>query len=56
MLAHLRRELMHSVWEHILDEEFLQAYEKGFDFTFWDGIVRKVFPRFLFTSVDYPEK
>jgi len=56
MIGHLRREITHCVWEQILDSEFLKAYENGFDFKFWDGAVRKVYPRFLFTSVDYPEK
>ncbi|KAF7367198.1 hypothetical protein MSAN_00980100 [Mycena sanguinolenta] len=29
VLAHCRRELMHAVWEKILDDDFMEAYEHG---------------------------
>lgn len=56
MLTHLRRELMQSIWTTILDDEFMDAYARGFPFVFQDGIERRVFPRIFTYSADYPEK
>jgi hypothetical protein len=56
VLTHLRRELMHSIWRLLLDDEFMDAYQNGFVIIFPDGISRRVFPRFSIYSADYPEK
>ncbi|KIN94470.1 hypothetical protein M404DRAFT_168210 [Pisolithus tinctorius Marx 270] len=55
-LTHCRHELFHSIWNHILDADFIHAYEHGFDICFPDGILRKVFLRFFTYAADYPEK
>ena len=47
---------MQSVWQILLDDEFIDAYENGIIITFPDGIQRRVFPRFFTYSADYPEK
>ncbi|KAF8143601.1 hypothetical protein K438DRAFT_1993739 [Mycena galopus ATCC 62051] len=56
ILTHCRRELMHAVWKHLLDDEFLHAYKFGIVITCADGIKRRVYPRFFTYSADYPEK
>ena len=56
MLTHLRRELAHAIWQLLLDEDLLRAYTEGEAMELLDGIMRAMFPRFLFYSADYPEK
>jgi hypothetical protein len=56
ILTHCRRELMHKVWEVLLDDEFMEAYEHGFVMKCLDGIVRRFYPRIFTYSGDYPEK
>jgi hypothetical protein len=34
----------------------MHAYVHGFQYLFWDGILRLVFPRLLTYVADYPEK
>jgi hypothetical protein len=53
---HMKRELMHAVWHHMLDDEFLLAYEKGTSVTFTDGVKRLVFSRIFTYTADYLEK
>jgi hypothetical protein len=55
-LTHLKRELIHAIWNLLLDSEFMHAYEHGIVIPFADGILRRVFPRFFTYSADYPEK
>lgn len=55
-LRHLRRELIHAVWQILLDDDFIDAYENGIVIMFPDGILRRLFPRFFTYSADYPEK
>ncbi|KAI9433094.1 hypothetical protein BJY52DRAFT_1132448 [Lactarius psammicola] len=55
-LTHLRRELIQSIWAHILDDEFMDAYVHGTPFDFKDGIKRQIYPRIFTYSADYPEK
>jgi hypothetical protein len=55
-LKHLKRELMHAIWELLLDPEFMHAYEHGIVIECADGILRRLFPRFFTYSADYPEK
>ncbi|KAF8603666.1 hypothetical protein BDV93DRAFT_523134 [Ceratobasidium sp. AG-I] len=56
LLTHLRRELIHEVWNKLLDNEFLQAWRHGIVICCADGIKRRVFPRIFSYSADYPEK
>ncbi|KAJ7115737.1 hypothetical protein C8R44DRAFT_880156 [Mycena epipterygia] len=55
ILTHCRRELMHAVWKHLLDDEFLDAYKYGIVIRCADGIERRVYPRIFTYSADYPE-
>jgi hypothetical protein len=55
-ITHLKRELVQKVWELLLDDEFLAAYENGIVITCADGVTRLIFPRFFTYSADYPEK
>jgi hypothetical protein len=56
MLTHLRRELAHAIWRLLLDDDLMCAYIDGEALKLFDGIMRALFPRFLFYSADYPEK
>ncbi|KAG8729146.1 hypothetical protein FRC10_004213 [Ceratobasidium sp. 414] len=56
LLTHLRRELMHAVWSALLDDDFVHAWKHGVVIQCADGVVRRVFPRILTYSADYPEK
>ncbi|KAG6906368.1 hypothetical protein DXG01_014299, partial [Tephrocybe rancida] len=55
-LAHCRRELFHTQWSILLDEEFLEAWEHGIVIICLDGIKRRFYPRIVTYSADYPEK
>ncbi|KAG8794779.1 hypothetical protein FRC12_021702 [Ceratobasidium sp. 428] len=56
LITHLRRELMHAVWLSLLDDEFIDAWKNGVVIDCADGIRRRVFPRIMTYSADYPEK
>ncbi|KAG9119749.1 hypothetical protein FRC07_005073 [Ceratobasidium sp. 392] len=56
LMTHLRRELMHAVWLSLLDDEFIDAWKNGVVIDCADGVRRRVFPRILTYSADYPEK
>jgi hypothetical protein len=56
ILTHCRRELMHSVWKFLLDDDFLHAYKYGMVVRCSDGIERRIYPRLFTYSADYPEK
>jgi hypothetical protein len=56
VFTHCRREVMHAVWELLLDEDFLYAYEHGIIILCPDGILRRFYPRIFTYSADYPEK
>ncbi|KAF8673118.1 hypothetical protein RHS04_07673 [Rhizoctonia solani] len=56
LITHLRHELMHEVWAHLLDDEFLYAWNNGIVIKCADGIEQQVFPRIKIHSIDYPEK
>ncbi|KAF8748110.1 hypothetical protein RHS01_11061 [Rhizoctonia solani] len=51
LITHLRRELMHEVWAHLLDDEFLYAWNNGIVIKCADGIERQVFPVLKFTQL-----
>jgi hypothetical protein len=52
----MKRQLMHAIWELILDAAFIEAYIRGIVVQFADGVKRLVFPRLFTYSADYPEK
>jgi len=56
VLAHCKRELVHAIWELLLDEEFMKAYKHGIVIMCADGIARRVYPRFVTYSADYLDK
>ncbi|KAH9916588.1 uncharacterized protein BXZ73DRAFT_105780 [Epithele typhae] len=56
LLTHCRRELFHSAWSCLLDDEFLDAYQNGIVVECYDGVTRRLFPRIFTYSGDYPEK
>ncbi|KAI0318229.1 hypothetical protein OF83DRAFT_48304 [Amylostereum chailletii] len=56
MLAHCKREMVHAIWELLLNERFMDAYRNGIVIRCGDGVVRRIYPRFLIYSADYPEK
>ncbi|KAG8724423.1 hypothetical protein FRC09_018881, partial [Ceratobasidium sp. 395] len=56
LITHLRRELMQEVWKALMDDEFIDAYFNGVEIKCANGITRRVFPRILTYSADYPEK
>ena len=56
MLTHLRRELAHAVLCLLLDDDLMHAYTDGEAIKLFNQVMRAMFPRFLFYSVDYPEK
>lgn len=56
VLTHLKRELMHAIWDLLLSVEFLHAYVHGLLVVCHDGMTRRLFPRFFTYAADYPEK
>ncbi|KAF8227656.1 hypothetical protein L208DRAFT_1295463, partial [Tricholoma matsutake] len=55
-LTHLKWELMHAMWELILNEEFMEAYKHGIMIKCPDGILWQFYPQLFMYSADYPEK
>ncbi|KAJ3002922.1 hypothetical protein NUW54_g5587 [Trametes sanguinea] len=51
-----KSELMQQIWALLLDPEFLEAYQHGIVVECGDGVLRRLFPRFITYSADYPEK
>jgi archaeosine-15-forming tRNA-guanine transglycosylase len=56
ILTHCRRELMHAVWRHLLNDAFMYAMKYGIVIKCRDGVERRVYPRIFTYSADYPEK
>ena len=56
LLSHCKRELVHAIWRILLDDEFIKAYKNSIVIKCFDGITRRVYPRILTYSADYPEK
>ncbi|KAH7924391.1 hypothetical protein BV22DRAFT_1195981 [Leucogyrophana mollusca] len=56
LLAHCRRELFHEAWVLLLDDDFIEAYKHGIIVDCADGVRRRLYPRILTYSADYPEK
>jgi len=56
MLTFFRRDLVHGVWQILLDDEVKEASRIGILIECSDKIVRRVFPRILSVSADYKER
>ena len=56
VLRFCRSQVIQKVWDLLLDEEFMHAYQHGILVTCGDGIVRRLFPRIMTYSADYPER
>ncbi|KDQ54663.1 hypothetical protein JAAARDRAFT_696959 [Jaapia argillacea MUCL 33604] len=56
LMTHCRREIFQAGWDILLDEEFMHAYVHGIIVDCIDGIRRRIYPRILTYSADYPEK
>ena len=55
-LRFCKKELIQQIWLLLLDDDFVHAYVHGFVVECRDGITRRLFPRILTYSADYPEK
>ena len=47
---------MNEIWHLLIDADFVDAYVHGMLIECGDGVTRRVFPRILTYSADYPEK
>ena len=56
LISHLRRELLHAIWDLLLDEEFIQAYVHGIPILCGNGVKQRIYLRIFTYSADYPEK
>jgi hypothetical protein len=56
LLTFCKRELMHEAWRLLLDKEFRIGFKDGWVIKCADGVTRRIFPRILTYSADYPEK
>ncbi|KAI0631040.1 hypothetical protein C8Q77DRAFT_1062500 [Trametes polyzona] len=56
VLRFCKKELIQQIWLLLLDDDFVHAYVHGFVVKCGDGITRRLFPRILTYSADYPEK
>ncbi|KAH9026768.1 hypothetical protein EDB85DRAFT_1821615, partial [Lactarius pseudohatsudake] len=54
--THCKRDLMHAVWNHLMDEAFTEGYTQGLVIRCTDGTERNFFPRIITYTADYPEK
>ncbi|KIM50487.1 hypothetical protein SCLCIDRAFT_34242 [Scleroderma citrinum Foug A] len=55
-MAHCHRELFHTQWGIILDNEFLEVWEHGIVIRCCDGVEHRFYPRIFTYSANYPEK
>ena len=56
LLTHCHRELFHTQWRILLDDEFLEAWEHGIVIVCQDQVKRRMYPRIFTYSADYPQK
>ncbi|KAI0362987.1 hypothetical protein BV20DRAFT_959211, partial [Pilatotrama ljubarskyi] len=56
VLTFCKRELMQRIWLLLLDNDFMDAYRHGILIVCSDGVTRRIFPRIVTYSADYPEK
>ncbi|KAH9025567.1 hypothetical protein EDB84DRAFT_1564035 [Lactarius hengduanensis] len=54
--THCKRDLMHAMWNHLMDEAFTEGYTQGLVIRCTDGTERNFFPRIITYTADYPEK
>ncbi|KAK6985130.1 hypothetical protein R3P38DRAFT_3332579 [Favolaschia claudopus] len=54
--THLKRELMHRVWDLLLSPEFIHAYVHGIVVKCYNQAEWLIFSRFFTYGADYPEK
>lgn len=54
--VHCKRELMHAVWNLLIDDEFIECSTNGLAVRCSDGVERVFFIRIITYSADYPEK
>lgn len=47
---------MHGIWRVLLGDSFVHAYRHGIVVMCYDGVKRRLYPRFFTYSADYPEK
>ncbi|KAG8767288.1 hypothetical protein FRC12_006324 [Ceratobasidium sp. 428] len=53
---HVRREIFQACTRDMLNDKFLDAYKNGIKIVCNDGVERRVYPRIMTYSADYPEK
>lgn len=56
VLRFCKSQLIHEIWLLLLNEEFMDAYRHGVLILCADKILRRLFPRFVTYSADYPEQ
>ncbi|KAI6118066.1 hypothetical protein F5141DRAFT_1000056 [Pisolithus sp. B1] len=56
VLTHCKHDLFHTIWDLILDMQFMDAYQSGIIIWCADGITWWIYPHFFSYSADYPEK
>jgi hypothetical protein len=56
LIAHVGREVLHTQWSVLLDDELIEAWLYGIPIKGPDGVTRLFFPRIFVYSADYPEK
>ncbi|KAH9177190.1 hypothetical protein EDB89DRAFT_1844940 [Lactarius sanguifluus] len=54
--VHCKRELMHAIWNHLMDDAFVEGCTRGLRVRCTDDIERVFFFRLITYSADYPEK
>ena len=54
--THFKQELIHAIWELLLDDEFIEAYKNGIVVKCADGVLCRLYPCFFIYGADYPEK
>jgi hypothetical protein len=53
ILSHLKRELIHAIWELLLDEKFMHAYKHGIVVECADHILHQLYPCLFTYLADY---
>ena len=54
--THVKRELMHALWDLMLDAEFMKVYREGIEILCYDQIRRRIYLWLYIYGADYPEK
>jgi len=56
MVTHCKHELMHTIWSHLMDDDFKDGYINGIVIRCSDGVKRRFYLRIILYSADYPKK